>query len=59
MKQITNIKYIVSIVLLGVVLSGGFSSCQLVNKYKSPEMDTDNLFRDKISEDTTTIASLS
>lgn len=59
MKQITNIKYIVSIVLVGVVLSGGFSSCQLVNKYKSPEMDTDNLFRDKISEDTTTIASLS
>lgn len=59
MKQITNIKYTVSIILLGAVLSGGLSSCQLVNKYKSPEVDTDNLFRDQVSEDTTTIASLS
>ena len=55
----TNIKYIASAVLLGVVLSTGFSSCQLANKYKSPDIDTSNLYRDQVSEDTATIASLS
>lgn len=59
MKYITNIKYIFGALLLGVTLSVGFSSCQLVNKYKSPEIDTSELYRDYNSEDTTTIASIS
>lgn len=59
MKQMRNIKYVAGAVLLGAVLTTGFSSCQLVNKYKSPEIDTTNLYRDQVSEDTTTIASLS
>lgn len=59
MKQMRNIKYVAGTVLLGTVLTIGFSSCQLVNKYKSPEVDTTNLYRDHASEDTTTIASLS
>lgn len=56
--NITKIKYLAGAILLGVTLSIGFSSCQLVNKYKSPEVDTEELFRDEASTDTTSIASL-
>lgn len=54
MKQ----KYIKGIVLLGVFLSIGLSSCQVLNKYKTPEVDHENLYREKNSTDTTTIANL-
>lgn len=54
-----NTKHTKGLILLGVILSIGFSSCQFVNKYKSPEVETSNLFRDETSTDTTTIASLS
>lgn len=53
-----NNKYIKGIVLLGVTLSIGFNSCQVVNKYKAPEIDSDSLYRDDNSTDTTTIASI-
>lgn len=59
MKKSINIKTISGTVLLGAMLSVGFSSCQLVNKYKSPEIDTTGLYRGETSTDTTTIASLS
>ncbi|MDU1890730.1 MAG: efflux transporter outer membrane subunit [Dysgonomonas sp.] len=51
-------KYIKGGILLGVILSIGFSSCQVVNKYKAPEVDADNLFRDENPTDTTTIANI-
>lgn len=54
-----NIKHIKGTILLGAVLSIGLSSCQFANKYKSPVVETAELFRDETSTDTTTIASLS
>ncbi|WP_165041307.1 efflux transporter outer membrane subunit [Dysgonomonas sp. ZJ709] len=53
-----NRKYIKGAVLLGVTLSIGFTSCQVVNKYKSPEVDSQDLFREENSTDTTTIANI-
>lgn len=51
-------KYIKGAVLLGVILSMGLTSCQVMNKYKSPEIDSDNLYRDENPTDTTTIANI-
>lgn len=51
--------YMKSAVLLGVVLALGLTSCQVVNKYKTPEIDSENLFRDLNPTDTTTIANIS
>lgn len=51
-------KYIKGAILLGVILSMGFTSCQLVNKYKAPEIDTEGLYRDENPTDTTTIANI-
>jgi NodT family efflux transporter outer membrane factor (OMF) lipoprotein len=54
-----NNKYIIKgIILLGVASSIGFSSCQITNKYKSPEYDSQNLYRDEEPTDTTTIANI-
>ncbi|MDR1370552.1 MAG: TolC family protein, partial [Dysgonamonadaceae bacterium] len=52
MKTI-NIK---GLVLSGLIALTGFSSCQVVNKYKSPEVNSENLFRDLNPTDTTSIA---
>jgi len=46
------------IILLGLVVSLALSSCQIVNKYQSPEADSENLFRDRQPVDTTTIANI-
>ena len=51
-------KYTKGVVLLGVVLSMGFTSCQVVNKYKTPEIDSEGLFRDNNQTDTTSIANI-
>lgn len=51
-------KYMKGVVLLGVLLSIGFTSCQVVNKYQSPEIDVTDLYRDMYSADTTTIANI-
>lgn len=53
-----NRKYIKGIALLGLIASIMLPSCQLVNKYKTPEVDTTDLFRDAVSVDTTTIANI-
>ena len=53
-----NSKYIKGAVLLGVILSVGLSSCNITKKYKAPEIDTLDLYRDQYSEDTTTIANI-
>lgn len=51
-------KYIKGIVLSGLIVLMGLPSCQVMNKYKSPEMDSQNLFRGENPVDTTTIASM-
>lgn len=53
-----NGKEIKKMVLSGLVILGGLSSCQVTNKYKSPEVESGNLFRDEIPIDTVTIASV-
>ncbi|NDV69507.1 efflux transporter outer membrane subunit [Dysgonomonas sp. 25] len=50
--------YTKGIVLLGLIASMILPSCQLVNGYKTPEVDTEGLFRDENPTDTTTIASI-
>lgn len=52
-------RYIKGIILAGVFLSLGITSCQVVNKYQTPEVDTEGLYRDANPEDTTNIASYS
>ncbi|MDR2950966.1 MAG: efflux transporter outer membrane subunit [Prevotella sp.] len=51
-------KYIKGVVLLGVILSMGFTSCGVVSNYKAPEIDSDDLFREENPIDTTTIANI-
>ncbi|NDV79061.1 efflux transporter outer membrane subunit [Dysgonomonas sp. 511] len=51
-------KHIKGIVLLGVILSMGLTSCQVVNKYKAPEVDSADLYRGENPTDTTTIANI-
>ena len=45
-----------------IVLLLGFSSCQVMNRYQTPEIDTSDLYRDNIGDsfsgDTTTIADI-
>lgn len=53
-----KISYIKGIILLGLTASMGLSSCQLVNKYQTPEVDSEALFRDKSLTDTTSIANI-
>ncbi|MCC8145257.1 MAG: efflux transporter outer membrane subunit [Bacteroidales bacterium] len=53
MKRIYIYGFIISAVLL--ITS---SSCQVTNKYTSPEIDTSGLFRDMQPEDTTSIANI-
>jgi NodT family efflux transporter outer membrane factor (OMF) lipoprotein len=53
-------KYTKGAILLGVILSMGFTSCGVfnTNKYKSPEVDTQCLFRGEDPTDTTSIANI-
>jgi len=51
-------KYIKGAVLSGFMALIGLPSCQVMNKYKSPEISSDNLFRDENPVDTATIASI-
>ena len=53
-------KYTKGAILLGVILSMGLTSCGILNtnKYESPEVDTQSLFRGEDPTDTTTIANI-
>lgn len=51
-------KYIKGIVLSGLIALIGLPSCQVVNKYKAPEINSEQLFRDENPSDTTTIANI-
>lgn len=55
MRRKNSIK---GLILSGLIVLMGFSSCQVVNRYKSPQVDAEELFRDKDPVDTTTIASI-
>lgn len=50
--------YIKGVVLSGLIALMGLPSCQVMNKYKTPEIDTKGLFRERNTSDTTTIASI-
>lgn len=56
--MIMKSKYIKGIVLSGFITLIGLSSCQVTNKYKTPEYDSENLFRDENATDTATIANI-
>lgn len=43
---------------LGFIVLAIFSSCQTMNQYKTPEIETDNLYRETASSDTATIADI-
>lgn len=51
-------KYIKGVVLSGLIALIGLPSCQVMNKYKSPEINSENLFRDETPVDTTSIANI-
>lgn len=51
-------KYIKGAILSGVITLIGLPSCQVMNKYKSPEIKSENLFRNEVPTDTTTVASI-
>lgn len=51
-------KYTKGVVLLGVILSMGFTSCGIVSNYKAPEIDSQDMFRGENPTDTTTIANI-
>ncbi|MDH6304739.1 multidrug efflux system outer membrane protein [Parabacteroides sp. PF5-5] len=51
-------RYTKGVVLLGLVALVGLSSCQVTNQYKTPDIDTDNLYGERTSSDTTTIANI-
>lgn len=44
--------------IIGLVVLVGFTSCQTMNQYKTPEMDTSNLYRETTFSDTTSIANI-
>lgn len=54
----TNYKYTGGIVMLGLVALIGLPSCGVTKQYETPKADTDNLFGEMTSTDTTTIADI-
>jgi len=53
-----KINKIKGLVLSGLIALIGLPSCQVMNKYKSPEISSENLFRDENPTDTATIATI-
>jgi len=53
-----NKKYINRALLLGLIVSIGFSSCNITKKYQSPDYNSEDLFRGENPVDTTTIANI-
>jgi len=51
-------KYLIGKMLLGLIIPIVLGSCQMTNKYKSPVVDSENLFRNGNPNDTTTIAAI-
>jgi NodT family efflux transporter outer membrane factor (OMF) lipoprotein len=53
-----NGTYIKGIALAGLVWGLGLQSCQVANRYKTPEIDDARLYRGVQADDTTTVASI-
>ncbi len=51
-------KYIQGLIVCLIAMALNLTSCQVLNKYSSPQIDADNLFRDEMPTDTTTIADI-
>jgi len=51
-------KYTKGIILLGLIALIGLPSCQVMNKYQSPEYNDNNLYGEMTTSDTTTIADI-
>ena len=51
-------KNITNVLLLGIIFLAGFTSCGIINTYKAPEIDSQNMFRGENPTDTTTIADI-
>ncbi|SFS69788.1 efflux transporter, outer membrane factor (OMF) lipoprotein, NodT family [Porphyromonadaceae bacterium NLAE-zl-C104] len=52
-------KNILPVIFIGIVFVFlGLSSCQVLNRYQTPEIDTSDLYRDSHAGDTTTIADI-
>jgi len=51
-------KYRTKALLLGIILLTGFTSCGIINTYKAPGVDSQNMFRGENPTDTTTIADI-
>jgi len=51
-------KYTKGIILLGLIALIGLPSCQVTNKYKAPEYNSENLYGEMTSSDTVTIANV-
>ncbi|WP_277638439.1 efflux transporter outer membrane subunit [Bacteroides graminisolvens] len=50
--------YIKRAILPGIIFSVTLSSCNITKQYKTPEVSTENMFRDTSLSDTTTIADI-
>ncbi len=48
----------IQMALLGLITLISVSSCQITNRYTSPKIDTEALFRDEVATDTNTIANI-
>ena len=53
--RIMNVK---GFILSGLIALIGLPSCQVMNKYKTPDINSEDLFRDKNLSDTTSIANI-
>ncbi|MBP1618725.1 MAG: efflux system, outer rane lipoprotein, NodT family [Bacteroidetes bacterium] len=53
-----KLKKVYKLMLMGIASSLAFTSCGVMNKYKTPKVDTENLYRDNTSTDSTTIADI-
>lgn len=51
-------EYVKKILLLGLIAPLVMTSCQIMNKYETPEINSENLFRDATMADTVTIANI-
>jgi len=53
-----NYNYKNGIILLGLIALIGLPSCRVTNQYKTPEVETENLYGEKTLSDTATIANI-
>lgn len=58
MIMMRNNKRRATLLIVGCVALLGLSSCHVLNPYRSPVMDTSELYREMVSSDTTTIADI-